>query len=261
LRTSLMQSLEGHNTNLATAGNVSASTQNQAMHAVLYLYEHVLGVDLPWLDGITRARESKRIPVVLTVRETQALLRHTHGTAGTIIKLLYGTGMRLMEGLRLRIKDLDLERREIIVREGKGNKDRVTMIPASLIDELQDHLKARRVMHDTDLSTGHADVGLPFAIGRKYPQAGKQWPWQYVFAAATWAALAADALAMDEPARQTVRQLVADTFERIVVYARGFTPAERNTIGLVLVAKGGGSRALIIDRRSGAWRAGVDLFE
>ncbi|HQU89240.1 MAG TPA: tyrosine-type recombinase/integrase, partial [Denitromonas sp.] len=246
---------------LATAGNVSASTQNQAMHAVLYLYEHVLGVDLPWLDGITRARESKRIPVVLTVRETQALLRHTHGTAGTIIKLLYGTGMRLMEGLRLRIKDLDLERREIIVREGKGNKDRVTMIPASLIDELQDHLKARRVMHDTDLSTGHADVGLPFAIGRKYPQAGKQWPWQYVFAAATWAALAADALAMDEPARQTVRQLVADTFERIVVYARGFTPAERNTIGLVLVAKGGGSRALIIDRRSGAWRAGVDLFE
>lgn len=171
---------------LATAENVSAKTQNQAMHAVLYLYKHVLGVQLPWLDGITRARESKRLPVVLTVRETQALLRHTHGTAGTIIKLLYGTGMRLMEGLRLRVKDLDLERREIIVREGKGDKDRVTMIPASLVDELRDHLQARRMMHDTDLATGHADVELPHAIERKYPQAGKQWAWQYVFAAKTY---------------------------------------------------------------------------
>lgn len=169
---------------LATAENVSAKTQNQAMHAILFLYRRVLGIELPWLDGITRARESKRIPVVLTVRETQALLRHTHGTAGTIIKLLYGTGMRLKEGLRLRVKDLDLERREIIVRQGKGDKDRVTMIPESLVDELRDHLAARRVMHDTDLATGHADVELPYAIERKYPQAGQQWVWQYVFAAA-----------------------------------------------------------------------------
>lgn len=173
---------------LAAVENVSASTQNQAMHAVLYLYKHVLGVDLPWLDGVTRARESKRLPVVLTQRETQALLRHVHGTSGTIIKLLYGTGMRLLEGLRLRIKDMDLERREIIVREGKGNKDRVTMIPAALVDELRDHLQARRVMHDTDLATGHADVELPHAIERKYPQAGQQWAWQYVFAAKTYSA-------------------------------------------------------------------------
>lgn len=173
---------------LAAVENVSASTQNQAMHAVLYLYKHVLGVDLPWLDGVTRARESKRLPAVLTQRETQALLRHVHGTSGTIIKLLYGTGMRLLEGLRLRIKDMDLERREIIVREGKGNKDRVTMIPAALVDELRDHLQARRVMHDTDLATGHADVELPHAIERKYPQAGQQWAWQYVFAAKTYSA-------------------------------------------------------------------------
>jgi len=173
---------------LAAVENVSASTQNQAMHAVLYLYKHVLGVDLPWLDGVTRARESKRLPVVLTQRETQALLRHVHGTSGTIIKLLYGTGMRLLEGLRLRIKDMDLERREIIVREGKGNKDRVTMIPAALVDELRDHLQARRMMHDTDLATGHADVELPHAIERKYPQAGQQWAWQYVFAAKTYSA-------------------------------------------------------------------------
>ncbi len=178
--------VEAFLTHLATTENVSASTQNQAMHAVLYLYKHVLCIDLPWLDGVTRAKESKRLPSVLTQRETQALLRHTHGTAGTIIKLLYGTGMRLTECLRLRVKDMDLERREITVREGKGNKDRVTMIPATLVDELRDQLHARRVMHDTDLATGHADVELPHAIERKYPQAGKQWAWQYVFAAATY---------------------------------------------------------------------------
>ena len=171
---------------LATAERVSASTQNQAMHAVLYLYKQVLGIELPWLDGVTRAKESKRLPSVLTLRETQALLRHVHGTPGTIIKLLYGTGMRLTEGLRLRVKDIDLERREIVIREGKGNKDRVTMLPASLIDELRDHLQARRVMHDRDLSTGHADVELPDAIERKYPSAGQQWAWQYIFAAKTY---------------------------------------------------------------------------
>lgn len=175
--------VEAFLSHLATAENVSAKTQNQALHAVLFLYKRVLGIDLPWIDGITRARESKRIPVVLTQRETQALLRHVSGTSGTIIKLLYGTGMRLLEGLRLRVKDMDLERREIIVREGKGNKDRVTMIPASLVDELRDHLQARRMMHDRDLATGHADVELPDAIERKYPQAGQQWAWQYVFAA------------------------------------------------------------------------------
>ncbi|NMG56188.1 integron integrase [Aromatoleum aromaticum] len=178
--------VEAFLSHLATAENASANTQNQAMHAVLYLYKHVLGIDLPWLDGITRARESKRLPVVMTQRETQALLRHVHGTSGTIIKLLYGTGMRLLEGLRLRVKDIDLERREIIIREGKGNKDRVTMLPASLVDELRDHLQARRVIHDRDLSTGHADVELPHAIERKYPQAGRQWAWQYVFAAKSY---------------------------------------------------------------------------
>lgn len=178
--------VEAFLSHLATAENVSAATQNQAMHAVLYLYKTVLGVDLPWLDGVIRARESKRLPVVLTQREITALLRHVHGTPGTIIKLLYGTGMRLLEGLRLRVKDLDLERREIIIRQGKGDKDRVTMVPASLVDELRDHLQARRVMHDTDLATGHADVELPHAIERKYPRAGQQWAWQYVFAAKTY---------------------------------------------------------------------------
>lgn len=182
------QEVEAFLTHLATAEHVAASTQNQAMHAVLYLYTHVLGIELPWLDGIVRARESKRLPVVLTQRETAALLRHVHGTAGTIVKLLYGTGMRLLEGLRLRVKDIDIARREIIIREGKGDKDRVTMLPASLLDELQDHLAARRIMHDLDLATGHADVALPFAIERKYPKAGQQWAWQYLFAAKGYSA-------------------------------------------------------------------------
>ncbi|MBZ0105582.1 MAG: integron integrase [Sulfuricella denitrificans] len=178
---------------LATERNVSASTQNQAMHAILFLYKDVLGVDLPWLDGITRAKVSKRLPVVLTQREIQSLLRHVSGTNGLVIKLLYGTGMRLLECLRMRIKDLDIERGQITIREGKGNKDRVTMLPASLADELRDHLIARRRLrdhliarrrlHDIDLATGHADVELPDAIERKYPRAASEWAWQYLFCA------------------------------------------------------------------------------
>jgi len=173
---------------LATERNVSASTQNQAMHAILFLYRDVLGIDLPWLDGITRAKVSKRLPEVLTQREIQALLRHVTGTNGLIIKLLYGTGMRLLECLRMRVKDIDIERGQITIREGKGNKDRVTMLPTSLADELKDHLAARRKLHDIDLATGHADVALPDAIERKYPRAAKEFAWQYLFCAPGYSA-------------------------------------------------------------------------
>ena len=168
---------------LATERNVSASTQNQAMHALLFLYREVLAVDLPWLDGITRAKVGKRLPVVLTVAEVQAMMRRVSGTNGLVIKLLYGTGMRIKECLRLRVKDVDMARGEIIIREGKGNKDRITMLPASLIGELRQHLEARRKLHDIDLATGHADVDLPDAIARKYPRAAMEWAWQYIFAA------------------------------------------------------------------------------
>lgn len=169
---------------LATELDVSASTQNQAMHALLFLYKEVLGVTLPWLDGITRAKISKRLPAVLTVAEVQALLRRLpNDTNGLIVRLLYGTGMRIKECLRLRVKDLELSRCEILVREGKGGKDRVTMLPASLVPVLREHLSERRRWHDIDLSTGHADVELPNAIARKYPRAGAEWAWQYVFAA------------------------------------------------------------------------------
>ena len=180
--------VEAFLSHLATARDVSASTQNQAMHAILFLYREVLEIKLPWLDGITRAKTAKRLPMVLTVDETQRLLRHTSGVNGLIVKLLYGTGLRLMECLRLRVKDIDFTRRQITVRGGKGDKDRLTMLPGSLIEPLRARLAVRRKMHDIDIATNHADVELPHALDRKYPNAGKEWGWQYVFAAAGYSA-------------------------------------------------------------------------
>jgi len=171
---------------LATERNVSASTQNQAMHAILFLYRDVLHIDLPWLDGVTRAKVSKRLPSVLTQQEIAALLAQVSGTNGLIIRLLYGTGMRIKECLRLRIKDVDLARRLITIREGKGNKDRVTMLPASVVEDLIQHIDERLRWHNIDLATGHADVEMPDAIARKYPRAASEWAWQYIFAAPTY---------------------------------------------------------------------------
>ncbi len=171
-------------THLAVAGKVSASTQNQAKSALLFLYRDVLSIDLPWLDEVVVAKGGKRLPVVLTVQETQRLLERVEGTSGLIARLLYGSGMRVMEGVRLRVKDVDFQRRELIVREGKGNKDRVTMLPQSLIEPLQQHLVRVKSLHERDLETGFGDVYLPFALSRKYPVAGREWHWQYVFPAA-----------------------------------------------------------------------------
>jgi len=180
--------VEGFLSHLATQRDVSAGTQNQAMHAILFLYKQVLGIDLPWLDGITRAKPSQRLPVVLTQNETKRLLAITHGKPGLIIRLLYGTGMRLMECLRLRVKDIEFERRHITIRGGKGDKDRITMLPGSLTAELHAHLAERQRWHHLDLSLGKADVELPHALDRKYPNAGKEWGWQYIFAAAEYSA-------------------------------------------------------------------------
>lgn len=180
--------VEAYLSHMATARDVAAGTQNQAMHAILFLYKQVLGIDLPWLDGITRAKPSKRLPTVLTQPETRALLAEVDGLPGIVIKLLYGTGMRLMEGLRLRVKDIDFAGRAIVVRGGKGDKDRVVPLPESLITLLQARLAERRKMHDVDLAKGMADVELPHALERKYPNAGKEFGWQYVFAAADYSA-------------------------------------------------------------------------
>lgn len=166
---------------LAVTRHVSASTQNQAKAAVLFLYRHVLGVDLPWLDDVVIAKVPKRLPVVLTQREVRDLLHELNGTTALVASLLYGTGMRLLEGLRLRVKDIDFERREILIREGKGSKDRVTVLPENLIEPLKARLHKTRQIHQADLDAGYGEVYLPQALDLKYPQAGRAWGWQYVF--------------------------------------------------------------------------------
>ena len=166
---------------LAVERSVSASTQNQAKSALLFLYKEVLGMDLPWLDNVTQAKVPKRMPVVLTKEEVQAVLVGMDGTLWLIASLLYGSGLRVMESLRLRVKDLDLARREILVREGKGFKDRVTMLPVRLVEPLRTHLEKVKVLHETDLAKGYGEVYMPMALDRKYPGGGKSWAWQYVF--------------------------------------------------------------------------------
>lgn len=168
-------------THLAVVGKVAASTQNQAKSALLFLYREVLETQLPWFDKITQAKAPQRLPVVLTVSETQTVLSHLTGTHALIAGLLYGAGMRLMEAVRLRVKDVDFARREILVREGKGGKDRVTMLPEAVIGSLQLHLAKVKALHDEDLALGYGEVYLPFALERKYPNAGKSWGWQYAF--------------------------------------------------------------------------------
>ena len=148
---------------------------------MLFLYKEVLQIDLPWLSDVTTAQASKRLPVVLTPREVRALLHELNGVMWLIASLLYGTGMRVMEGLRLRVKDIDFERREILIREGKGDKDCVTMLPENLISPLRDPLETARQRHNKDLAVGLGDVYLPSALAVKYPKAGVSWGWQYVF--------------------------------------------------------------------------------
>jgi len=170
-------------TNLAVARNVAGATQNQAKSALLFLYREVLGVELPWLERIESAKASQRLPVVLTRDEVARILGRLHGVHALVGSLLYGTGMRVMEGLRLRVKDVDFERREILVRDGKGLKDRVTVLPRAVVPRLREQLGAARALHERDLAAGHGMVWLPFALARKYGTVARDWGWQYVFPA------------------------------------------------------------------------------
>jgi integron integrase len=173
--------VEAFLSHLATEGNVSASTQNQALSALLFLYREVLGIVLPWMDTMVRAKKPQRLPVVLNRSEVTRVLERMDGTYSLMARLLYGTGMRLMECCRLRVKDIDFGQREILIREGKGAKDRVTMLPEILILPLQEHLAKRRRLYEDDLAKGMAEVFLPDALTRKYPKAASEWAWQYVF--------------------------------------------------------------------------------
>ena len=172
-------------THLAVDRSVSPSTQNQAKSALLFLYKVVLCLQLPWLDEIVAAKDARRLPVVLTPSEVRGLLHELSGTMGLVASLLYGTGMRLLEALRLRIKDVDFERREILVRDGKGAKDRVTVLPENLMLPLREQMTRARALHARDLSEGLGAVWLPDALAVKYPSAPKAWGWQWVFPSAS----------------------------------------------------------------------------
>lgn len=174
--------VEGFLSHLATERQVSDGTQRQARSAILFLYQKVLDIDLPWLDNVVRAKPSQHVPTVLSRTEVRALFAHLRGERGLILRLMYGSGLRLNEALRLRVKDLDLERLQLTVRDGKGSKDRVTTLPATLVPQLRWILDRRQRWHHLDLSLGRADVEMPDALARKYPRAAASWPWQFVFA-------------------------------------------------------------------------------
>ncbi len=175
------EEVEAFLTHLAVERSVSASTQNQAKAALLFLYRTVLGIELPWLNELVQAKRGERLPVVLTPGEVRAVLDQMDGQMALVARLLYGTGMRLLEGLRLRVKDVDFERLEVVVREGKGNKDRVTMLPERLAAPLREHLEKVRAIHRQDLKDGLGEVFLPDALAVKYKAAARAWGWQWVF--------------------------------------------------------------------------------
>jgi integron integrase len=175
--------VEAFLTHLAVDGHVSASTQNQALQALLFLYRQVLEIDLPWLVNVTRARRPKRLPVVLTIAEVRSVLAQLDGAAWLFANLLYGSGLRLMEALRLRVKDVVIERGELIVRDAKGGKDRVTVLPTSIVDPLRAHLAKLHIRFEQQRRSGEPGASLPNALARKFPDSSRQWGWQYIFPA------------------------------------------------------------------------------
>ena len=169
---------------LATRDDVAASTQNQALSALLFLYREVLSVDLPWMESVTRAKRPQKMPTVLSRSEVTRLLAVMDGQVGLMASLLYGTGMRLMECVRLRVQDVDFDRNEMAVRNGKGGKDRRVPLPRRLRERLSQQKERVRILHGQNLAAGGGEVYLPHALGRKYPNAGREFAWQYVFHAA-----------------------------------------------------------------------------
>lgn len=170
-------------THLAVKQHVAASTQNQALSALLFLYREVLHQDLDQSLDPVRAKKPRRLPTVMNRAETRRVIAALSGTHQLMVKLLYGSGLRLLECARLRVKDIDFAQRQIVVRDAKGGKDRITVLPDSLVQPLQEHLQHVKLLHNKDLANGHGDVYLPYALERKYPNANREWCWQYIFPA------------------------------------------------------------------------------
>ncbi len=204
--------LEAFLSYLAIKRNVAPATQNQALNALMFLYRKVLEMEVPWLDKFVRAKRPGRLPVVLTRDECKRLLACLEGTSWLMASLMYGSGLRLMECSRLRVKDLDFAYRQVTVRDGKGSKDRGTVLPDTLIPHLKSQLERRRAQHEQDLRDGFGTVYLPYALRRKYPSAETDWVWQYVFAAKNYS--------KDPNSGQTRRHHVnAQTVQRAVKHA------------------------------------------
>ena len=177
------EEIEAFLTHLAVQRHVAASTQSQAKSALLFLYQRVLKQDVPWLKDVVAAKQPQRMPTVLTIDEARTLLTRLEGVPWLIASLLYGSGLRILEACRLRVLDLDFSMHQLVVRNGKGAKDRVTMLPKSLVAPITSHLQLVRLQHQRDCEQGGGEVYLPFALDRKYPVAAKEWKWQYVFPA------------------------------------------------------------------------------
>ncbi|MEY2834169.1 MAG: hypothetical protein RLZZ574_3429 [Cyanobacteriota bacterium] len=173
--------IEAFLTDLAVNQKVAASTQNQALHAILFLYKQVLKQELDLKVNAVRAKQTRYLPTVLTKEEILLIIQQLSGVYQLVIKLLYGTGLRLTEGLQLRVKDVDFAQQQIIVRDGKGMKSRVTMLPGSIVEELKMHLQGVKLLHLQDLEKGYGSVYLPFALEKKYPRAKYEWIWQFIF--------------------------------------------------------------------------------
>ena len=173
-------------TSLAVNNKVSASTQNQALAAVLFLYRDALGLELPWLADVVRAKRPVHLPVVLTRAEVRSVLARLNGTVWLVASMLYGTGARITECLQLRIKDVDLGRCEVVIRDAKGQKDRITVLPESLVSHLREHIAKVRTLYEADREAGKPGVSIPFGLRRKYPAAPTAWPWQWLYPARTF---------------------------------------------------------------------------
>ena len=175
--------IRGFLDSLVDQRHVSEGTHHQALCAIVFLYRRALNVEMPWLDELTRPKHHRYLPVVLSTDEVRTVMNGLSGVPRLMASLLYGSGLRLMECARLRVKDIDFERSQIVIRQSKGRKDRITLLPTSPRKELQDHLRQVKLVHDQDLKTGNVSVELPSALASKYPNAGREWIWQWVFPA------------------------------------------------------------------------------
>ncbi len=203
-------------THLAVVKKVAASTQNVAFNALIFLYKQVLQIELPLIQGVLRAKKPERLPVVFSPDEAGKIIGELKGTTRLMVGLLYGSGMRLTEVLRLRVKDIDFESGQIIVRDGKGEKDRATILPVSLAEELKAHLKRVKLLHEEDLAKGYGAVWLPYALERKYKSADKNFVWQYVFPSTKLSALREDGIIRrHHTAESTVQEAVKKAIQKL----------------------------------------------